>query len=148
MSLVPKVWYSAKMSGLHSSPLCVEHDKAYAMYANITLAVFVCVCVFRASTPGPIEVVHPVRVDWFKNHVHLNAAKSVRRPGDTRRGPQARNTLSVVWQMAKRSLVLFRASYKSLWLSLLNATIQAINAKVGHEHLFERRAVLYLSMFW
>ena len=106
-------------------------------------------CVFfRATTPGPIEVVQPVRVDWFKNHVHLNAAKPVRRPGDTRRGPQARNALSIVWQMAKRSLVLFRASYMSLWLSLQNATIQAINAKMGHEHLFERMAELHLSMFW
>ena len=146
MSLMPKVWYSIKMSGLHSSSLCVEHDEASAMYANITLAVFVfCFC---AATPGPIEVVQPVRVDWFKNHVHLNAAKPVRRPGDSRRGPWARNALSIVWQMARRSLVLFRASYMSLWLGLLNATIQAINAKMGHEHSFERRTVLYLSMFW
>ena len=28
------------MSGLHSSSLCVEHDEASAIYANITLAVF------------------------------------------------------------------------------------------------------------
>ena len=43
-----KVWYSIKMSGLHSSLLCVEPDEASAMYANITLAVFV-FC-FRAAT--------------------------------------------------------------------------------------------------
>ena len=42
------VWYSIKISGLHSSSLCVEHDEVSAMYANMTLAVFV-FC-FRAAT--------------------------------------------------------------------------------------------------
>ena len=28
----------------------------------------------------------------------------------------------------------------SLWQGLLNATIQAINAKMGHKHLFEQMA--------
>ena len=76
------------------------------------------------------------------------AANPVRRPRDSRRGPRTRKALSIVWQMARRSLVLFRASYVSLLLGLRNATIQAINAKMGHEHFFERMAVLYLSTFW
>ena len=62
-----------------------------------------------------------------------DAAKPVRRPGNSRRGPRARNALSIVWQMARRSLVLFRASYVSLRLGLRNATIQAINAKMDHK---------------
>ena len=156
MSLMPQAWYSIKMSGLHSSSLCMEHDEAAAMYANITFAVFIvfffsCCDKHTLAGWGPIEVVQPVRVSLFKNHVLKNAAnagKPVRRPGDTRRGPRTRNALSIVWQMARRSLVLFRASYVSLWLGFLNATIQEINAEMGHEHFFERMVVLYLSMFW
>ena len=42
--------YSVTMSGLHGSSLCVEHDEASAMYANIKLVVFVfCFCA-AAST--------------------------------------------------------------------------------------------------
>ena len=38
------------MSGLHGSSLCMEHDEASAMYANIKLVVFVfCFCA-AAST--------------------------------------------------------------------------------------------------
>ena len=48
-------------------------------------------------------------------------------------------------EMARRSLILFRTSCVSL---LLNATIQAINAKMDHEHFFERKTVRYLSTFW
>ena len=71
---MPKVWYSIKMSDLHSSLLCVEHDEASAMNANITLAVFVLWFCAATSTlllggPGLIEVVQTVRVDLFKNHV-------------------------------------------------------------------------------
>ena len=44
---MPKVWYLIKMSGLHSSSLCVKHDEAAAMYTNITLVAFV-FC-FRAA---------------------------------------------------------------------------------------------------
>ena len=71
---MPKVRYSIKISGLHSSSLCVEHDEAYAMNANITLAVFVlwfcaATSTFLLGGPGLIEVVQPVRVDLFKNHV-------------------------------------------------------------------------------
>ena len=32
--------------------------------------------------------------------------------------------------------------------SLADATIEAINAKMGHEHFCERMSVLYLSTFW
>ena len=46
--LMPKVWYSIKMSGPNSILLCVEHDEASAMYANLTLAVSV-IC-FHAAT--------------------------------------------------------------------------------------------------
>ena len=68
------LWYSIKISCLHSSSLCVEHDEASAMNANITLAVFVlwfCAATntFLLGGPGLIEVVQPVRVDLFKNHV-------------------------------------------------------------------------------
>ena len=77
-----------------------------------------------------------------------DTTKPVRRPEDSRRGPRARNALSIVWQMARRSLVLFRASYASLWLGLRNAMVQAVNTKMGHEHFCERMAVLYLSTFW
>ena len=47
LSLMPKVWYLIKMSGLYSSSLCVKHDEAAAMYANITPVAFV-FC-FRAA---------------------------------------------------------------------------------------------------
>ena len=77
-----------------------------------------------------------------------DAAKPVRRPGDSRRGPRVRNALSIMWQMARGSLVLFRASYMSLWQGLLIATIQAINTKMDHEHFFEWMAVLCLLTFW
>ena len=46
---MPQAWYSIKMSGLHSSSLCMEHDEAAAMYANITFAVFI-VFFFHAAT--------------------------------------------------------------------------------------------------
>ena len=53
MSLMPRVWYSIKMSGLHNSSFCVEHDDASAMYANITLAIFVSfLCCDRHTLAG------------------------------------------------------------------------------------------------
>ena len=85
-----------------------------------------------------------IRVDLFKNHVQQNLLDV---PGivDEDHG---RGTHSNVWEMARWSLVLFRASYVSRWLGLLNATIQAINAKMGYKHFFKRVAVLFLLMFW
>ena len=53
MSLMPRVWYSIKMSGLHNSSFCVEHDDASAMYANIILAIFVLfLCCDRHTLAG------------------------------------------------------------------------------------------------
>ena len=67
-----------------------------------------------------------------------DAAKPVGRPWDSTRRPRATNAL-----MARRSLVLFRASYLTLRLRLLKAAIQGISAEMGHEHFFERTAVRY-----
>ena len=56
---MPQAWYSIKMSGLHSSSLCMEYDEASAMYANIILAFFLfffffyfCSCCDKHSLTG------------------------------------------------------------------------------------------------
>ena len=109
MSLMRKVWHSVKISGLHSSSLCVEHDEASATRQHYTCSI----CVLfsccnkhtlagwaRADRGGPV-------CQWISSRtMHWDAAKPVRHPRDSRWGPLARNALSIMWQMA-RSLFLF-----------------------------------------
>ena len=94
----------------------------------------------HVSVAGLIEMVQPVRVDLFKNHV-LRCSKTYPRIVDE--DHRLRNALSIVRQMARRSLVLFSASHVSLWLGLRNATIQAINAKMAHISLNEWQCGTY-----
>ena len=142
------------MSGLRSSSLRVEPDEASAMtvcqhYTSVQYLCFVFVLrQAHFNWVGRGRSRWSSLSEWICSRTMCwEAANPVRRPRDSRRGPRTRKALSIVWQMARRSLVLFRASYVS-WLGLRNATIQAINAKMGHEHFFERMAVLYLSTFW
>ena len=78
-------------------------------------------------------------------------AKPVRRPGDSRRGwYHGRGTLfqSCGRWRDRGSCSELPTWASGLWLGLRNAKIQAINAQMGHEHLFERMTMLYPSTFW
>ena len=86
------------MSGLNISSLCVDHDEASAMYASLTLAISA-LCfyaetntVYLAGWAGALRGGLTCQSGFVQEPC---AAKPVGRPGDSRRGPRARNALSV-----------------------------------------------------